>query len=147
LEAKLQNCLTPSLTGPEAYYFSVVTTGRNASVGCAGEWRGFQTESSTAKYTIGGGIPMKERVQIVGEDRVRLQRLYEEIGGRLEEMSQITARILGESPRDRGVVVFKYRLTSDEVPLANDRVSFEGTMITCGKKGCTTCDMDEYYCW
>lgn len=80
------------------------------------------------------------------EDRARMNRLYEEIQGRLTEMGLIVCRVLELDPSD---MQFKFAPTpmdsqSTEEPKA---LRFKGIEIVCGPSGCGCYDHDAGDCF
>jgi hypothetical protein len=89
-----------------------------------------------------------EAVHLSSEDSVRMRRLYEEVVGRLEEMSLIIARTLGKSPRDRARIVFNYQLTSSEHVRPPRELRLKGTELIVYDDGSCAChDYDEEMCY
>jgi hypothetical protein len=55
---------------------------------------------------VGGSMSENDGIDLKSEDRERMQRLSEEVRGRLEEMALITARTLGTDKKEGTRVQF-----------------------------------------
>ncbi|MDN7671326.1 hypothetical protein QZM22_02015 [Burkholderia oklahomensis] len=100
--------------------------------------------------TNGSPLPLGT-VRLSDEDRARMEKLYEEVSGRLREMALITARNLRLSTTKKMDVLFfppntAHKSGSKPVEAAKPIV-FEGTEIICSSSGCGCYDFDAGVCY
>jgi hypothetical protein len=84
------------------------------------------------------------------EDRARLELLYEEVSGRLQEMALIVGRTLGLKNSEKATYSFRHVSAKKErasQPSKEQPVDFEGTEIICTPAGCGCYDYDEGLCF
>jgi hypothetical protein len=89
----------------------------------------------------------RKRVKLSSGDRHRMTKLFEEVSGRLEEMSLIVGRNLGLDLKSKTLKFSPAAQPARKSGRAARAVEFKGITIACTPTGCGCYDNDEGFCF
>jgi hypothetical protein len=76
-----------------------------------------------------------------------MDRLFEELEGRLHEMALITARVLGINMAEAEIVMPLGRIAEGNAGAAEKKVKYKGVETVCSPTGCGYYDYDAKVCF